>query len=286
MTSAAQAALRRHRAIAIGALAVLTLLAWAWIVAGAGMGMAPAGSLAPHVGKDAMPGMNAMPGMDAMPGVAMPHGAPTHGWGSARFALVFFMWWVMMVAMMLPAAAPTVLLYARAALHAPVRARPAIEAFLAGYLIAWAGFSLLASVLQMALERSGALDAMTMAPARRWLPAVALVAAGLYQLSPVKQACLRHCRSPARFLSRHYRPGSAGALRMGLIHGSFCVGCCWLLMGLLFVGGVMNLAWIAILTVLVAGEKLLPFGRAVAIAAGVACIAWGLALGGDAITAS
>jgi len=108
------------------------------------------------------------------------------------------------------------------------------------------------------------------------LSAAVMIAAGLYQLSPFKNACLGRCRSPAQFLSRHYRPGAAGALRLGLLHGAYCVGCCWLLMALLFVGGVMNLLWVAGLTLLVAAEKLLPRGTLIAHVAGVAMIGWGV----------
>jgi predicted metal-binding membrane protein len=105
-----------------------------------------------------------------------------------------------------------------------------------------------------------------------------LIAAGLYQLSPIKDACLSRCRSPAEFISRHYRAGIGGAARLGLLHGAFCVGCCWLLMALLFVGGVMNLLWVAGLTLLVAVEKLLPGGKWIARIAGLAMIGWGVAL--------
>ena len=111
----------------------------------------------------------------------------------------------------------------------------------------------------------------------RWLSAVVLIAAGVYQLSPLKNACLSHCRAPAAFLSRHWSPGALGALRAGALHGAFCVGCCWMLMALLFVGGVMNLAWIAALAVLVLIEKLFPAGQWVGRAAGVALIVWGTA---------
>jgi len=139
----------------------------------------------------------------------------------------------------------------------------------------WGLFSLCAALLQDGLQRLGVLAPMTMDASARWLAAAILVAAGLYQLSPLKGACLAHCRNPAAFLARHYRAGGAGALRMGALHGAFCLGCCWLLMALLFVGGVMNLAWIALLSVLVAGEKLLPGGRRVGQAAGIGFILWG-----------
>jgi len=261
MTAALEAALRRQRAVTLCALTLLTVLAWAWLALGAGMGMAPGASL--HVFPIAPGGM---PGMDMAKAPA--------GWSPAQVLLAVSMWWVMMVAMMIPAAAPVVLLYARAG-AAQSTARPATGAFVAGYLGVWGLFSLCAALLQDGLQRLGVLAPMTMDASARWLAAAILVAAGLYQLSPLKGACLAHCRNPAAFLARHYRAGGAGALRMGALHGAFCLGCCWLLMALLFVGGVMNLAWIALLSVLVAGEKLLPGGRRVGQAAGIGFILWG-----------
>jgi predicted metal-binding membrane protein len=258
MTGGVEAALRRQRALTIAALATLTALAWAWLALGAGMGMGP------RIDLHLLP----RPSGDGM-AMAM----PMAGWNPAQFVIAVSMWWVMMVAMMLPAAAPVILLYARTAPHSGVR--PATGHFLAGYLAVWALFSLAAALLQDALQRSGVLAPMTMAATAKWLSAAVLLAAGLYQLSPLKETCLAHCRDPAAFLSRHYRAGRLGALRMGAIHGAFCLGCCWLLMALLFVGGVMNLAWIALLALLVAGEKLLPGGRRLGQAAGLAFIGWG-----------
>lgn len=264
MAAAIEAALRRQRAVTLLALALLTVLAWAWLLLGAGMGMPPHASL--HL----FPApATSMPGM---PGTAMPAGHP--GWTIAQLLLAASMWWVMMLAMMLPAAAPVILLYVRAG-AAQGAARPATGAFLAGYLAVWCVFSLVAAALQDVLQRSGVLAPMTMDASAKWLSAAILVAAGLYQLSPLKESCLARCRNPASFLSRHYRPGRAGAAGMGAIHGGFCLGCCWLLMALLFVGGVMNLTWIALLTLLVAGEKLLPGGRRVGQAAGLGFIVWG-----------
>ncbi|HEY7806645.1 MAG TPA: DUF2182 domain-containing protein [Croceibacterium sp.] len=257
-----EAALRRQRALTIAALALLTLLAWGWLLLGAGMGMAPRAAL--HLLPTASPGR--------MTGMAMPM-APA-GWSAAELLLAVSMWWVMMLAMMLPAAAPVILLYARAG--AAQRAAPARPGwFLAGYLAVWGLFSLAAAILQDGLQRLGVLTPVTMEASARWLAAAILVAAGLYQLSPLKEACLARCRNPGSFLSRHYRPGPLGALRMGAVHGAFCLGCCWLLMALLFVGGVMNLAWIALLSLLVASEKLLPGGRLIGIAAGLGFIGWG-----------
>jgi predicted metal-binding membrane protein len=262
----AEGALRRHRAATVVALVLLVLIAWAWLATGAGMAMGARLRLGlfPHL--DGPQGGMAMEGM-----------AP--GWGVGHAMLTFSMWWVMMVAMMIPAAAATILLYARVATHsAPAEApAPRTGLFLLGYLVVWALFSAGATALHAWLERSELLAPDTMGSASRWLSGALLLAAGLYQLSPAKNACLSRCRSPAEFLTRHYRPGRAGALRLGLIHGAYCAGCCWLLMALLFVGGVMNLAWIAVLTLLVAAEKLLPQGRAIALVTGLALLAWGVA---------
>jgi len=237
MTGAAEAILRRHRGVTLVGLLALAALAWAWIASGAGMDM----------------------------GMAM-------GWDAKRVLLTLAMWWVMMVAMMVPAAAPTVLLYARAAQS------PHSTAFLAGYLACWLGFSILAVGLQAALEMAGLVSPMGMVLSSRWLAGGVLVAAGLYQFTPLKSACLAHCRSPVHWLSRHYRPGRLGAFRMGLFHGTFCLGCCWMLMLLLFVVGVMNLAGVAALTILIAAEKLFPRGELLARAGGVLFVLWGLAI--------
>ncbi len=192
---------------------------------------------------------------------------------AADFTLVLAMWWVMMVAMMLPSAAPAILLYAR------VRSSRGDAAgiappwlFLSGYLILWLGFSLVAAAAQLELVRSDWIGAMDLRASSPALVGGALIAAGAYQLTPWKDACLSACRSPAQFLTLHWRPGLSGALRLGLLHGAFCVGCCWLLMILLFVGGVMNLAWVALLAMLVAIEKLVRGGALIGRGAGVAMI--------------
>jgi len=186
--------------------------------------------------------------------------------------LVAAMWSAMMVAMMVPSAAPAILLYAtvhRRSQGSP----PPTAAFLAGYLACWLGFSLLAAWLQLA-----ATSPISMALSSPTISGMLLIVAGLYQLSPLKDACLGRCRSPAQLLARHYRPGAMGAARLGLLHGAYCLGCCWLLMALLFVVGVMNLAWVAALALLVAAEKLLPRGEWIARVAGVAMVAWGVAI--------
>jgi predicted metal-binding membrane protein len=184
---------------------------------------------------------------------------------------IIAMWWLMMLAMMLPSATPAILLYARVR---QTRAGDAAIAqswvFLAGYLAVWLLFSIIAAAAQ-----SLAIDSSIVLRSRTAQGAV-LVAAGLYQLSPLKSACVSQCRSPGEFISRHWRPGWVGALRLGIIHGAYCVGCCWMLMGLLFVGGVMNLIWIVGLTVLVAAEKLLPGGSMLPKISGVAFVLGGV----------
>ena len=148
--------------------------------------------------------------------------------------------------------------------------------FAAGYLLAWSGFSLAATFLQWVIERAALLDSR-MAIASNLLGAIVLIAAGVYQWTPLKDVCLAQCQSPFQFLMRHggFRDQPGGCLLLGLRHGGYCVGCCWVLMALLFVGGVMNVLWIALLTLLVLLEKLTPVGRWIARAAGIACVAAG-----------
>jgi len=185
---------------------------------------------------------------------------------------IIAMWWLMMLAMMLPSATPAILLYARVR---QTRAGDASIAqtwvFLVGYLAVWLLFSIVAASVQSLVTDS------SMALRSRAAQGAVLVAVGLYQLSPLKSACVSQCRSPGQFISRHWRPGWEGAFRLGVIHGAYCVGCCWMLMGLLFVGGVMNLLWVVGLTILVAAEKLLPGGSLLAKVSGIAFILWGFA---------
>jgi predicted metal-binding membrane protein len=254
-----------------GGLVALSVLAWLYVLAGAGTGM-PAWhmislSLFPHrLGEMPMGGMVAHSG----------------AWSPAYWLIALLMWWVMMVAMMTPSAAPMILLYARATRHAQAggRMQPGVVAtasFAGGYLLAWLAYSGAATLLMWLLERSGVLAVTRMGSTSAWLSAGLLIVAGLYQFSSLKTACLQTCRTPAEFLSRHWRPGASGALRMGLAHGTYCVGCCWALMALLFVGGVMNLLWIAILAMFVLAEKLAPQGPWMSRLAGLILVLWGLA---------
>ena len=272
--------LRRDRLITIAGLVVLCLLAWLYIVAGAGLDMnaweMSRLALFPHLQTGDM--TSDMPGMD-MSGMAME--AEPRIWGLPIWTLMIAMWWIMMVAMMSPSAAPTVLLYARVHRHALTQGQiqdklAPTGVFVAGYLLVWLGFSVVAAGLHWLLERE-AFVSTTMSSQSRWLSGIVLIAAGLYQFSPLKNACLSHCRAPTAFLSSHWRPHALGALRLGALHGAFCVGCCWMLMALLFVGGVMNLVWIAALAILVLVEKVFPAGQWVGRAAGIALIVWGSA---------
>lgn len=180
-------------------------------------------------------------------------------WGSSDFLFIFLMWTIMMVGMMVPTAIPTTLVYsavARKAAGQGAVVAPTLV-FVAGYVTVWTMFSLGATLAQWGLDRAALLSPMmvTTSPA---IGASLLIVAGLYQLTPLKRACLSHCRSPAHFISAHWRPSTSGAFRMGIEHGTYCLGCCWLLMGLLFVGGVMNLLWIAVIAVFVLLEKIVP----------------------------
>lgn len=253
-----EAVLRRDRLLVVGALVAVVAMAWGWLLAGAGMEMSALE-------------MTAMAGMDGwlmQPAV----------WTPLYALLVFTMWWVMMVAMMLPSAAPTLLLFAR--INHKHEAGPSLTptAFFAmGYLLAWGAFGIVATALQWGLETARLLSPM-LSTGNRWLGAGILVAAGLWQLTRLKTVCLRHCRTPLGFLIGNWRDGRLGALRMGMAHGAFCVGCCWFLMVLLFFGGVMNLYWIAGLAVFVLLEKTLPFGHRFGRIAGIALVALGALL--------
>ena len=254
-TTVLERVLRRDRLILVTALAAVTAIAWIWVVLGAGTGMSTIG-------------MTRRSGMPDISGMMMEPATWTFGYAGLMFA----MWWVMMVAMMLPSATPMLLLFARINRKERAGNRPYVPTgiFAAGYLVAWGGFSALATALQWLLERLGLLSPMMVATSY-WLGGAILVLAGLWQLTPIKGVCLRHCRSPLSFLVQSWRPGRLGAFRMGLEHGAYCLGCCWFLMGLLFFGGIMNLYWIAGLAAYVLLEKTIPlghwFGRAVGIAA-------------------
>lgn len=250
-----------QRLFAVAGLLIVTLLAWAYTLAGSGMGMSAA----------RMTAMTPWPGQPSM-------SMPLPVWSLGYALLMLAMWWVMMVAMMLPSAAPMILLYDRVQRRAsPARHFTGTLVFTCAYLLAWLGFSVIAVALQWWLTESGWLSPMlTLQPA--WLAAAVFIAAGVYQLTPLKNRCLSQCRAPSGFVATRWRAGVGGAWRMGLEHGAICLVCCWGLMALLFVGGIMNLYWIAGLALLVLAEKALPGGRWIGYASGLVLIGWGLLL--------
>lgn len=194
-------------------------------------------------------------------------------WGVASTAAVLVMWAIMMAAMMLPSALPMLLQFVDLSRRNGEGARG--RAFVGAYLLVWLVFSMAATALQWGLQAAGWTDPMA-ASRSAWLTAALLLLAGVYQFSPLKQACLARCRTPIGFLLGEWRPGTHGALVMGLRHGLFCLGCCWALMTLLFVGGVMNLIWVAALAIVVALEKLLPHGARLAAVMGLVLIGAGV----------
>lgn len=251
--SALKAVLRRDRLIVLSGLLAAVALAWAYLFA------------LPH-------GMSEMEDMagGAAALVAM------RPWSAADFTLMAAMWAVMMVAMMVPSATPMILLFARIARTQAQHGQPFAPTalFFAGYVAIWISFSLGATAIQWGLEQAALLSpvAIRLSPL---LGSAVLVAAGLYQFTPLKRACLRGCRSPFQFLVERWRPGLRGAFIMGVEHGALCVGCCWFLMALLFVGGVMSLLWVVAIAVFVLAEKTMPSGATLGRIAGLALVALG-----------
>jgi len=252
--------IRKDRWVVGTGLLLICLLCWTYLLSGAGTGM----------NTSAATTWQFPPPAHAVSAAA--------GWDIVYWLTAIMMWWVMMIAMMLPSAAPIVLLYARVYRHGQRRGQidsPYVPTanFLYGYLLAWLGFSVVATTVQWLLEYSGMLDAMMMWSTTSTLSAIFLALAGVYQFSTLKTACLAHCRSPVDFITRRWRSSRSGATIMGIEHGLYCVGCCSLLMALLFVGGVMNLVWIAALASLVLLEKLTPPGRWISWGSGALLIA-------------
>ena len=198
-------------------------------------------------------------------------------WGVMDTALTFVMWVVMMVAMMTPSAVPLILMYRTISQnqHKEKSRLSSTWLFLLGYLVTWIVFSGIATLAQWGLHSAALLTPM-IASASPLLGGALLVAAGVYQLTPLKEACLSHCRTPMGFLLVEWRDGKLGSVVMGMRHGLYCVGCCWLLMALLFVGGVMNLVWVALIAAFVLVEKVAPSRMWLSRISGIAAIAWGL----------
>jgi len=262
--------LRRDRIVIILALTLLTALAWTyllWLSADMGMG-----------GMD-MTGFRMIPsGMGLMIPAQMP-------WRATEFAFVFAMWTVMMVGMMTPSAMPMILMYARVGRETEPQAAPlsATVWFAAGYFLVWTAFALLATFVQWAFERTAVLDS-AMASTSNVVGGLLFVAAGAYQWTQLKDVCLTQCQTPFAFLMRHggFRRDAPGSLMLGLRHGAYCVGCCWALMALLLVGGVMNVLWIVLLALVILLEKVTSFGSPIARLVGIVLVvgaAWLLTTG-------
>ena len=250
--SAVETLLRRDRAVTLTGLVVVAGLAWAYMF-----------HFAAEMDGMAMGAEMAMPRMES--------------WGLVDLTLLFVMWAVMMVAMMLPSAAPMILLLAKVKRQRRAQHSPYFDtaAFVLGYLLVWTGFSAVATLAQWGLHSAALLSPM-MASTNRYFGSGLLIAAGIFQWTPLKRACLVHCRSPLHFFMAEWRDGALGALQMGVHHGAYCVGCCWILMALLFVAGVMNLLWVATISIFVLIEKVVPRGELVGRISGAALAAAGL----------
>jgi predicted metal-binding membrane protein len=248
--------LRRDRLIVLGGLAGITILSWAYML---------------HEAR-------AMQGTGVCQCLGMKMSGPdTQPWSPAALLPLFLMWVEMMIAMMVPTVAPMILTFATVNRRRCEQKRPFVPTsiFLAGYLVVWTVFSAGIALAQWALHATALLSPM-MASQSAWLAGGLLVAAGVFQFTPWKNACLQHCRSPLDFLMAGWQEGWSGAFAMGARHGAYCTGCCWFLMALLFVLGVMNILWIAAITALVLLEKTLPRGKMFVHSAGVALLVWGM----------
>lgn len=241
----------RERALTASAVVVVTLIAWVYL---------------------------AMAGMPDGGGVSM--AMPASGGSSLTLlAMGLVMWSIMMVAMMLPAATPMILTYARVHQQRAATGRPGVPTslFVVGYLAVWIGFSVLAAGMQWGLHHSSLLSS-AMGQVGPLIAGGLLITAGAFQFSALKQACLRKCRSPLSLIMTDWREGNTGAVMMGVRHGAYCTGCCWALMLLMFVGGVMSLVWMAGLALYFLAEKLLPWPRQMSAIAGILLIGAGIAV--------
>lgn len=251
-----ESVLKRDRFVVMSALSALVLVAWGYMVAEA----------------------RAMyeTGVCCCAGMKM-SGPDTEPWSVGTLFPLFLMWAEMMVAMMIPSAAPMILTFAMVQRKRREQEQPFVPTgvFLCGYLVVWIGFSAVAAVAQWILHARALLSPL-MVSTSPILGGALLIIAGIFQWTPLKNACLEHCRSPLSFLMTDWREGKLGAFVMGLKHGAFCTGCCWFLMALLFVAGVMNIWWIAIIAVLVLLEKVAPRGLLVGKVAGLLLAAWGV----------
>lgn len=254
LNAVAERVVRHDRALALLAIAAISVLSWIYLVRMAAMMTTAAGERAMHAAMG-------MPEMAA--------------WGPPELLMLFLMWAVMMTGMMLPSAVPVIMLVIGTYRGRGDRARVLTLTFASGYLVAWTGFSAIAASLQFLLHRA-ALLSPSMSTTSALLGGAILLGAGVYQWLPIKGTCLTHCRSPLAFLGTHWRDGTGGAFAMGLRHGIFCIGCCWALMLLLFAAGVMNLFWVGALAAFVLMEKLARSGARIGRIAGVLLAVWGV----------
>jgi predicted metal-binding membrane protein len=245
--------LKRDQAIVIAALAALSVLSWAYLAYQAWAMNRSIGS-----------------------GIAMPH---MQGWSPADLSLVFLMWTVMMVAMMVPSAAPMILAFSAVQRRQSGTSSPlaTTTAFVLGYLAVWTAYSAAATLVQWGLH-SSALLSSSMGHLGPLAGGMVLLVAGIFQLTPLKHACLHHCRTPLGFLMSDWREGGWDAFVMGLEQGSYCAGCCWALMALMFVIGVMNVLWMALIAGFVLIEKVVPGGDWIGRVTGLVLAGWGLGL--------
>lgn len=265
MTNASgiEAVLRRDRSVVLAALIVITLSSWFYVLHLAGQ---------MSMGGMDMTGFRMV--VDAASMVMKPGLEP---WSANEFVFTLGMWTIMMIGMMVPSAAPIILLFARVGRQAAVDRKPFASTgwFAGGYLFIWTAFAALATTAQWALDRAALLTpAMALANV---FGGIVLIGAGVYQWTSFKDRCLSHCQSPLVFIQQHggFPRKSSGAFRLGILHGAYCTGCCWALMALLFAGGVMNVLWIAGLTLLVLAEKAFSTGRTLSRAAGILLVAGG-----------
>lgn len=273
---------KRDRIAILIALAATTILAWAYLInmaidmdAMTNMPMDGMGN------KEAISAMGEMANGTTMGSMgSMNDTMALKTWTLGYFVSMLLMWVIMMIGMMVPTAVPMALIYAAIARKAAGQGHTLAPTavFVNGYIVMWSLFSIGATVAQWGLDEAALLSPM-MVSTSPMLGALLLVAAGIYQLTPAKHACLQHCRAPAHFISQRWKPGLKGAFYMGLEHGAFCLGCCWVLMALLFLGGVMNLLWICLITLFVLLEKVLPLGALSGRVAGGAMIFIGLVFG-------
>lgn len=254
--------LRRDRTVVLTGLGLIVLLSWAYLLYLA-WGMS-----------NMMVMSESSMGMEMGMEMAMPTVQP---WSAVDYWLMFVMWTVMMIAMMTPSASPMVLTYMKINRQQGNKLKPVwgTAVFFFGYLLIWTLFSAVATVAQGGLHAATLLSPMMETTSPIW-GGIILIAAGVFQFTPLKQACLSHCRTPLGYFMTEWREGNWGALVMGVRHGAFCVGCCWLIMALLFVAGVMNLFWIAIIAAYVLAEKLLPSGHKLSHVIGVLLMGWGV----------